>query len=279
MADQVSLLKGIAKQFGKRVRALNLFDPQVCTSPTDPDHPWMNLPLPGDFFRDQLSFEYRGRKVQLRANSEFLFVQISGSFAVDVFSINRRNYDMPVNQVPLRVPGFQALPVFAGQSRGHLEELLSSAALRQALSKLQLTDKESLHLYADAIVLYLQRASEQEIVSAIEAACILAEQLPIGSEGKVVDLEVLPSKFKTLTPLIRKWGVTDDDERSERLEKASQKTLERLVKSVIPHLSSIDEYLDSFGTKALSEGAIALGALAECALEAQLRLDQSNPKR
>jgi hypothetical protein len=82
-----------------------------------------------------------------------------------------------------------------------------------------------------------------------------------------------------LTPLIRKWGVTDDDERRELLEKASQETLKRLVKSVVPHLSSIDEYLDSFGTEALSEAAIALGALAECTLEAQLQLDHLNPKR
>jgi hypothetical protein len=140
----------------------------------------------------------------------------------------------------------------------------------------QLKDKESLHLYADAIDFYLQRSSVSEIISAIEVTCGLAEQLPAGNDDQDVDLDVLPSKFKVLIPFIRKWGVTDDLERSELLEKASRKTLERLVQLVTPHLSSIDEYLNSFGEEPLSEAAIALGALAECTVEAQLQIGHQN---
>jgi hypothetical protein len=272
MANQVDLLKNIAKQTRNRVRTLNLFDPNVCTSPTNPDRPWEKLELPGDFFRNQLSVECKGRKVRFRANSDFTVGQISGNFAVDLFSINRRHYGASLTEIPLRIPGFPMLPVFARQSSTQLGELLSSTPFRQALDHLQLKEKESLHVGTDAIVLYLQRASEHEIMSAIATACCLAEQLPTGTEDEDIDLDALPSEFKGLAPFIRKWGVTDDDERNELLEKASRITLERLVKSVTPHLLSIDEYLDSFGTEALSGAAIALGALAECTLEARLRL-------
>jgi hypothetical protein len=272
MADQATLLKDIAKQMGKSVRALNLFDPNVCTSPTDPEHPWQRLPLPGDFFRHQLSIEYKGRKVWLRANSDYMFVQVSGRFGAGLLSINRRDCGSSSSEVPLRIPAFPTLPVFARQSAGQLVELLGSVALRQALDDLQLMEKESLHLYADGVALYLQRTSVHETISAVEVACNLAEQLPGENEVEDIDLDVLPPKFQALAPLIRKWGVTDDEERSGLLDKASRITLERLVKSVTPHLSSIDEYLDSFGAEALSDAAIALGALAECTLEAKLRV-------
>jgi hypothetical protein len=274
IADQVDLLKNIAEQSGRSIRTLNLFDPLVCTSPSDPECPWKTLPLPGDLFRHQLSIECKGRKVRLRANSDFMVGQVSGSFAVDAFSINRR--DCGVSGVRLRISGFPKLPVFADRSSGQLAALLSSVALREAVDALQLKERESLHLYTDGIVLYLQRSSVPEIMSAVEVTCSLAEQLPAVNEARDIEL---PSKFKVLIPFIRKWGVTDDEERSELLEKASRATLERLVKSVTPHLSSIDEYLDSFGTEALSEAAIALGALAECTLEAQLRLGHPDPKK
>jgi hypothetical protein len=275
MADPVAILKQIAKQSGKTVRTLNLFDPKVCKSPTDPDRPWMHLPLPGDFIRHQVSIEYKRRKVRLHANADFMVGRVSGSFAINAFSINRRDLDK--SDVPLRISSFPALPVFAHKPSDQLGALLNSAPLQQALGDLQLKEKESLHLYSNAIEFYLQRSSVQEIMSAIEVTCSLAERLPAGNEAQDIDLDVLPSKFKVLNPFIRKWGVTDDEERSELLEKASRATLKRLVKSVTPHLSSIDEYLDSFGKGPLSEAAIALGALAECTVEVQLQLGHPKP--
>jgi hypothetical protein len=253
MADPVAALKDIAKQSGKTVRSLTLFDPKVSKSP----------------FRYQLSIDCKGRKVRLHANSSFIAGQVYGNFAIGAFSINRRN--VGDSEVPMRISSFQSLPVFAHKSSGQLEELLKSVALRQVLDDLQLQEMESLHLYSDAIVFYLQRGSVPEITSAIEATCSLAERLPAGNEDEI-DLDVLPPEFKVLVPLIRKWGVTDDLERSELIEKASRKTLERLVKIVMPHLSSISAYLHSFGKEPLSEAAIALGALGECTVEAQLQL-------
>lgn len=252
MADPVAALQDIAKQSGKTVRTLNLIGTDVGS------------------FRHQLSIKYKGRKVRLFANTDFIVGTVSGRFAIEAFSINRR--DLGKSEVPLRISSFPALPVFAHKPSGQLGELLNSAPLRQALDDLQLKEKESLHLYSNAIQFYLRRSSVYEITSAIDVTCRLAEQLPEENEDQDIDVDGLPSEFKELTPFIRKWGVTDDLERSELLEQASRKTLERLVRVVAPYLSSIDEYLNSFGKEPLSEAAIALGALAECSLEAQLVL-------
>jgi hypothetical protein len=262
MADPVAALKDIAKQSRKTVRTLNLIDPRVGKGPVA-------------YFRHQLSIECKGRKVRLYANSHFIVGQVSGSFAIDAFSINRRDLDK--REVPLRISSFPTLPVFARKSSGHLEDLLNSAALRRTLEDLRLKETESLHLYRDAINFFLQSSSVSDIMSAIEVTCGLAEELPAGNEEKI-DLTVLPPEFKILIPLIRKWGVTDDLERTELLEKASRKVLERLVESVVPHLSSINKYLDSFGEVPPSEAAVALGAVAECAVEAQLHLGHPKSK-
>jgi hypothetical protein len=276
MGDQVAIIKSIAKSFRKHVRSLNLFDPTVCTSPRDPEHPWKVLPLPGDIFRHQVSLKYRGRKVRIHANAEFMFAQVSGSFGVNAFSINRRRSGSGDIELSRRLLGLRSLPVFARQSSNDLEKLLNSAPLKEALDDLQLKEKESLHVYTDAVALYLQRETEQETIRAIEVACRLADQLPPGDGG--IDLRSLPSQFKELEHLIKKWGVTDDEERNGLLEGAARLTLERLVDAVTPHLTSISQYLDSFAREPLPEAAIALGALAECTLEAKFRLSNMAPE-
>jgi hypothetical protein len=75
-----------------------------------------------------------------------------------------------------------------------------------------------------------------------------------------------------LIPLIRKWGITDDAERTERLERASRRQLQVLVRRVSPLFESINAYLDGFGED-VSAAAAALGALAEAAAEAKFILE------
>jgi hypothetical protein len=271
--DQAELLKLIATQSRKKIRKLNLFDPKVCTSPADPKQPWMRLRLPGDFFRDQLSIEHDGRKIRLRANEHFMVVQISGSFDIVACSFNRRDLGtIPIDRAFV-ASGIPALPIFARRADSALKTVLDLAALRVALRDLELQANESLHLYSNAIELYLQRASVPEIISTITIACKLADQLPAANQE--LDLSALPDQFIALSGLIRRWAVSDDLERTELLDEASNEALEKLVKTVTPHLEAIDGYLNSFGVAALSEAAIALGALAECAVEARLRLESS----
>jgi hypothetical protein len=102
MADPIAALKDIAKQSRKVVRTLTLIDPKVCKSLRD-------------YFHHQLSIECKGRNVRLHANPDFIVCQISGSFAIDAFSINRR--DIGKSQVPW-------LPDKRGGLNGSMQHLL-----------------------------------------------------------------------------------------------------------------------------------------------------------
>jgi hypothetical protein len=266
----VDLLREIAKQFRKSVRSTNLFDANVCTSPADPERPWEHLALPGDIFRHKLDIVYRGHEVTLRVNGEFVVIEVSGNFDVDVCSINRRDRVFQLKSRFSQMPGFPSLPVFSRRPDTDISQLLNSPALQRALDALRLKNNESMHIYRNGIVLYLQRESQGDVMSAVEVLCDLAAELPMLDEEP--DLDALPVQFKGLSDLIPMWAVSDDKARSELIEQASHEKLEHLVAEVAPHISAINEYLDSFGDEALPEAAVALGALAECALEAQLRL-------
>ncbi len=270
--DPIVLLKEIAKQSRKTVRSTNLFDANVCASPANPERPWEVLALPGDIFRHELSLVRDGRKATLRANGEFLVLEVSGSFDVELCSINRRDKIFQLQSYPVRIPRFSSFPVFS-QPNSDLSHLLSSTALNQALDALKLKSSESVHLCSNHIVLYLQPESAREAVSAVGTLCKLARELPVLDERQ--DLSGLPAQFECLADLIKKWAVSDDEARSEMIEHTSPKRLKNFVVSVLPHISEINKYLDSFGNRPLSEAATALGRVAECALEAQMKIGDS----
>lgn len=77
----------------------------------------------------------------------------------------------------LRVPSFPSLRVYSRQPDSDLRKPLNSAALTQALTALQLTKDESLHLYRNVVILYLQRDSKDDMTAVLEIACELAEKL------------------------------------------------------------------------------------------------------
>jgi hypothetical protein len=268
--DPVAILKDIGKQYGKRVSSVNLFDANVCTSPWDPECPWEILALPGDIFRHQLNITFEDHKVRFCANGDFIAATVTGNLDVGVCSINRRDKVFQLELSPFRVPGFQSFPVYSRQHDAELLQFLNSAALATALNTLQLTERESLHIYGNGILLYLQRDSRHEVMSAVEVACKLMGQMPAVDDS--LDLTGLPAKFENLFELIPKWALSDDEKRSEMLEEESLESLRTFVKIVSPHIPAIDKYLDSFGDESPPEVAVTLGTLAECCLEAQIRL-------
>ncbi len=267
--DPVATLKDIGKKFGKRVSTTNLFDANVCTSPRDPERHWETLALPGDIFRHKLNITVEEHKVIFYANGEFIAATVSGNFDVDVCSINRRDTVFRLDLSSFRVPGFQSFPVYSRQPEADLRQFLNSAALAKALNALQLTERESLHIYRNGILLYLQRDSKDEVMSSVEIACKLAEQFSAAEES--LDLAALPAKFERLFELIPKWALSDDEKRSEMLEEESLESLRTFVEIVSPYIHEIDKYLDSFGDEPPPEAAVTLGTLAECCLEVQIR--------
>lgn len=184
--DPLAILKEIAKQFGKRIGRANLFDANVCTSPLNPERPWEYLALPGDFFRHKLTIKLSVHKIELLANGEFISVQVAGNLVdADLCSINRRDKVFQLVRNLLVEPSF-LFPVYSRRADTDLRQFLSSAALSQALNRLQLTEDESLHI-CNEIVLYLKRNSKNDVMLAIEAACQLAEHLVKNVEKEQLD--------------------------------------------------------------------------------------------
>jgi hypothetical protein len=228
------------------------------------------LELPGDIFRHKLNVKLGRYRIRFHANSDFIAVQIAGNFDLDVCSTNRRDKVFQLHQNPLHVPAFPLLPVYSRDSDTDLREFLNSEALAQALNALQLTEHESMHFYRNAIELYLQRGSKDEVMSAVKIGCKLAEQFPAAKDS--LDLTALPKKFEKLFGLIPKWALSDDEERSEMHEETSREVLQSFVATVSPYIPAINEYLDSFGDEPPPNAACTLGTLAECCLEAQIEI-------
>jgi hypothetical protein len=268
--NPVAVLKDIGKQYGRRVSSANLFDANVCTSPRDPERSWEVLALPGDVFRHKLNITFGVHKVILYANSDFIVVQVAGNLDVDVCSINRQDKVFQLDRNRLHVPGFPSFPIYSRQSDADLRQFLNSTALTEALNILQLNEHESLHIYRNGLILYLQRDSREGVVAAVEVACKLAERFPGVDDS--LDLAGLPTNFEHLFELIPKWALSDDEKRSEMLEEESLESLRTFVKTVSPYIPAIDKYLDSFGDESPLEAAVTLRTLAECCLEAQIRL-------
>ena len=83
-----------------------------------------------------------------------------------------------------------------------------------------------------------------------------------------LEFGTFPPALRSLVPLIAKWAIEDDAERSRKLRRCSPSTRRKLTNAVVPLLPAIDQFLDSFGANPPEE-ACALGSLAQAALEAQ----------
>lgn len=110
----------------------------------------------------------------------------------------------------------------------------------------------------------------------LPAIDILLEMLPVIEENfpdkpDDIDANAIPEELRDLIPVLKKWAISDDQEREEKVDKAAKATLTRLVNRVAPKLDAINRYLDSFGDEPLSEEATMFASLAELVCELQLR--------
>jgi hypothetical protein len=96
------------------------------------------------------------------------------------------------------------------------------------------------------------------------------------AEPQKTELRELPANFAPLLPLVQAWGTLDGEEQEERREKLPRPALQAMVEQVKPYLPAIDSYLRQFGGAPLPEAALALGALAEFAVETELFLKQQS---
>jgi hypothetical protein len=129
---------------------------------------------------------------------------------------------------------------------------------------------ESLHFFQDSVVLYLQLDHPNTVLRAIEE--LLSVVGPRKRRPVSDDQGALPKEFRGLAKFMERWAESDDAERSRILDKATPRSLRKLVDAVAPHFDGIDRYLRSFSDGPMPEDATQLQTLAECACEARLRL-------
>ncbi len=79
----------------------------------------------------------------------------------------------------------------------------------------------------------------------------------------------IPENLRHLIPILKKWCIADD-EREQLLEEANEKQKAKLLMTVNPSMSGIDEFLDSFVDGPLNYEAILLGNLAKLISELQI---------
>jgi hypothetical protein len=275
----LSLLKEVAKQLGTKTQPLNLTDLQVSRTPFD----WKealksNAVVPSDRFIRQLRYGEDENRVLIRVNDEYVVIEIHGSFGGNIIcSFNEKNvFDKgsPLGTVilaPAELCSLYGLPIYmrSDEVSRDAPSMLQEPAIRKGIKSLSLEEEESLHILSGQAFLYLKRYERDRILDALNLLTTLAKSLPTAPE-EALDFTALPNEFHSLIPLIKKWGITDDEERNEKLGEASRAARVQLIKAVAPHFKAINRFLDSCGDSPLSEAAVLLGALAECASEAMV---------
>ncbi|HAV62340.1 MAG TPA: hypothetical protein DCY13_08260 [Verrucomicrobiales bacterium] len=79
----------------------------------------------------------------------------------------------------------------------------------------------------------------------------------------------VPAEFRPLLPLARTWGIADEAERSEFLERAPLPRRRAMVSAVFPHFDAIEQWSrDQLRTTSVREEAILLNLLCAAATEA-----------
>ena len=84
-----------------------------------------------------------------------------------------------------------------------------------------------------------------------------SEQGQPSTPARELRVENVPEDLRHLVPLAEKWGIGDDVERAEFIDRASAGDRRALVQAITPHQSRVTAWLDSFGTDPMSDEAAA----------------------
>jgi hypothetical protein len=279
----LALLREVADRLKVQTKPFNLHDPQVARSPFDwHEAQQYNTVLPPDRFSRKLQCVIDGNRTLIRVNDEYVVIEMNGAFGGNIVcSFNHKNVFFQKEHFGTARLASATLASLYGcrifllksEASSNAPSLLRKPAIRKYIRALNPGPKESLHILQGQVALYLQRYKSGEVLDALKRLSMLVCNLRDASK-QAIGFEALPAEFHGLIPLIQRWGITDDEERSERLVRASRSVRSLLVKEVEPYFNVINRYLDSFGSKPLPEHAVLLGALAECVSEALISLNR-----
>jgi hypothetical protein len=219
----------------------------------------------------QLRGLYRGHKIELLANEELILTDVEAAYGgFELLQINRRStrfqYGKPARTITTSSTKHTIFTRDGNFSPAQVE-LWESGALARILDVIDPQEGEEINISQRLVRVYLQRPSMDRVTTIIDAVIDLMPH----EHGGPAAFATFPEALRPLVPLLGKWAIDDDDERSRKLKRSTRPTRQKLVDAVVPLLSAIDDFLDSFGANPPEE-ACALGSLAQAALEAQLLL-------
>jgi len=136
--------------------------------------------------------------------------------------------------------------------------------LGRLLDVINPSEGEEMNVSQRLVRVYLRGAKMDRVTAVIDAVIDIMPH----EQRTPAAFATFPEALRPLVPLLPKWAIDDDDERSRKLRRCTPSSRQKLVDTVIPLLPAIDSFLDGFGTNPPEE-ACALGSLAQAALEAQ----------
>jgi len=140
---------------------------------------------------------------------------------------------------------------------------------RERIKDLGLRSEDSLSVYMNGLTGCLAgRPAAVAVAAFAEAIAALVRTLPPPPRER---RPTVPAAFRDLQPLARRWAVTDDYDRTDKLRRATKRDLRALVEGVMLRLSEIDQEVEAAG-EPLTDELISLQAVAQAALEAELEL-------
>ena len=252
--DSISILHELAKSLGGRVRkkVVHLYGGTTLTR--------------------QLRTLYRGHKIELLANEELILADVEAGYGrFELFMINGRSpYGKPAHTINAS-SAKHVIFTLDGNLSGPQSELCASGVLARFLDVVDPHEGEEINVSQRLVRVYLQRPNLNRVMATIHAVIDLMPH----DERAPAEFATFPDALRPLVPLLAKWAIDDDDERSRKLKRCAQSTRQKLVDAVVPLLAAIDDFLDSFGANPPEE-ACALGSLAQAAIEAQSLLSEAN---
>ncbi|PKL85328.1 MAG: hypothetical protein CVV22_08670 [Ignavibacteriae bacterium HGW-Ignavibacteriae-1] len=139
--------------------------------------------------------------------------------------------------------------------------------LKDELKTLDFDNSEGLTIYRNSLQLTLnhKRHLLPEIEVGKRIKTIIEQNFPDKIKG--ADYSDLPTDLRQILLKFENLAITDDFERDELIEGVSTKQRKDIIKVIEPKLEEINKFLDTFGDKPLTDGAIGLQCLAELTIE------------
>jgi hypothetical protein len=251
-AGSIGVLSELAKIFGVKVKRAKvmLTDASMLTR--------------------QVRATYRRHQIELLASEDLILADVEaryGSFTL--LKVNprvRSLHQAPVCDVRASGADHQVFNADGKLSQAQ-SDLINSGLLTRLLEVISPQEGEEINVSQRLVRVFLQRPTTQRVMAVIHA---VIEIMPHedGLKERDAGFEGLPAALRPLLPLVRKWAISDDEERSQKLKRCAPATRRKLASTVVPLLPAIDQFLASFGTNPPEE-VCAWGDLAQAALEAQ----------